>query len=258
LILYFLSRYNENKHGEWEILMIKIAICDDDLIILNHTKEKIENYKIKDLQIYSYKSGEELLESEEKFDIIFLDIDMGGINGIETAKKIRIYDKKVKIIYVTNYTDYTSSAFSVHAFGYLVKPIKEKDLHEQLDEALSYIKEEEEFLIGFMTEGGLVRIDVKKIYYFEYASRKILLRTSKKTHIIKDKISAISDKMKSFGFEMPHKSFVVNLYNVKSIKGYDIYMMDESVIPLSQKKSSEFRNALNIYLSNHIEKQIRR
>ena len=65
-----------------------------------------------------------MLESEEKFDIIFLDIDMGGINGIETAKKIRIYDKKVKIIYVTNYTDYTSSAFSVHAFGYLVKPIK--------------------------------------------------------------------------------------------------------------------------------------
>ena len=109
-----------------------------------------------------------------------------------------------------------------------------------------------------MTEGGLVRIDIKKIYYFEYASRKILVRTSEKTHIIKDKISAISDKMKNLGFEMPHKSFVVNLYNVKSIKGYDIYMMDESVIPLSQKKSSEFRNALNIYLSNHIEKQIRR
>ncbi len=56
---------------------------------------------------------------------------------------------------------------------------------------------------------------------------------------------------------MPHKSFVVNLYNVKSIKGYDIFMMDESVIPLSQKKSTEFKKTLNIYLSNHIEKNIR-
>lgn len=236
--------------------MIKIAICDDDLITLNHTKEIIENYK-EGLKIYSYKSGEELLSSQEKFNIIFLDIDMTGINGIETAKKIRIYDKKVKIIYVTNYTDYTSSAFSVHAFGYLVKPIKEEELYEQLDEALSYMREDEECLVEFITEDGLVRIDIKNIYYFEYSSRKILMKTNDKTYIIRDKISAINDKMKNFGFEMPHKSFVVNLYNVKSVKGYDVYMMDESIIPLSQKKSSEFRNALNTYLSNHIEKHIR-
>ena len=240
-----------------KVSMIKIAICDDDLITLNHTKGVIENYNKKDLQIHLYKSGEELLESKEKFDIIFLDIDMNGINGIETAKKIRVYDKKVKIIYVTNYTDYTSSAFSVHAFGYLVKPIKEEDLHEQLDEALSYMKEEEECLVELITEDGIVRIDINKIYYFEYVSRKILMKTSDKTYIIRDKISVINDKMKEFGFEMPHKSFVVNLYNVKSIKGYDVYMMDESIIPLSQKKSTEFRSALNIYLSNHIEKQIR-
>ena len=210
--------------------MIKIAICDDDLIILNHTKEIIENYKKKDLQVYSYKSGEGLLNSEDKFDIIFLDIDMDGINGIEAAKRIRVYDKKVKIIYVTNYTDYTSSAFSVHAFGYLVKPIKESDLHDQLDEALLYMKEDEECVVEFITEEGVV---------------------------IREKISVINDKMKEFGFEMPHKSFVVNLYNVKSVKGYDVYMMDESIVPLSQKKSSEFRSALNVYLSNHIEKQIR-
>ncbi len=237
--------------------MIKIAICDDDLITLNNIKEIIGGYSQKDLQIYTYKSGEDLLGSKEKFNIIFLDIDMGGINGIETAKKIRVYDKKVKIIYVTNYTDYTSSAFSVHAFGYLVKPIKESELHEQLDEALSYMKEDEECLVEFTTEEGIVRIDIKKIYYFEYASRKILMKTSKKTYVIREKISVIYEKMKEFGFEMPHKSFVVNLYNVKSIKGYDVYMMDESRIPLSQKKSTEFRNSLNIYLSNHIEKQIR-
>ncbi|MDY3372050.1 MAG: LytTR family DNA-binding domain-containing protein [Terrisporobacter othiniensis] len=237
--------------------MIKIAICDDDLITLNQTKEIIENYKKKDLQVYSYKSGEGLLNSEDKFDIIFLDIDMDGINGIEAAKRIRVYDKKVKIIYVTNYTDYTSSAFSVHAFGYLVKPIKESDLHDQLDEALLYMKEDEECVVEFITEEGVVRIDIKKIYYFEYVARKISMKTSEKTYIIREKISVINDKMKEFGFEMPHKSFVVNLYNVKSVKGYDVYMMDESIVPLSQKKSSEFRSALNVYLGNHIEKQIR-
>ncbi|MEG0854952.1 MAG: LytTR family DNA-binding domain-containing protein [Terrisporobacter sp.] len=233
--------------------MIKIAICDDDLITLNHTKKLIEDFKVKEFEIKCYKSGEELLQSNEKFQIILLDIDMGGINGIETAKRIRIYDKQVKIIYVTNYTDYTSSAFSVHAFGYIVKPVKAKDLYEQLEEALSYMKEEKEELVEFVTNEGLLRIDLKKIYYFEYEARKILMKTSDKTYILKEKISDIGDKMKSYGFEMPHKSFVVNLYNVKSIKGYDIYMMDKSIIPLSQKKSTDFRNSLNIYLSNHIE-----
>ncbi|WP_297136407.1 LytR/AlgR family response regulator transcription factor [Terrisporobacter sp.] len=237
--------------------MIKIAICDDDLIILNQTKKLIEDYKKKDFDIYVYKSGEELLESKSIFDIIFLDIDMIGINGIETAKRIRLYDKQVKIIYVTNYTDYTYSAFSVHAFGYLVKPIKEKDLHEQLNEALSYMVEDKEYLMEFITNEGLVRVDLNKIYYFEYESRKVLMKTNDKTYILKEKISDISTKMKEYGFEMPHKSFVVNLYNVKSIKGYDIYMMNGSIVPLSQKKSTEFRNSLNIYISNHIEKQIR-
>ena len=234
--------------------MIKIAICDDNLITLNHTKKIIENYKEKDFEINTYKSGEELIESNKRFNIIFLDIDMDGIDGIETAKRIRVYDKQVKIIYVTNYTDYTSSAFSVHAFAYLVKPVKEKDLNEQLNEVLSYMKEEKEELMEFVTNEGLIRVDLNKIYYFEYQSRKVLMKTNDKTYILKERISDVSTKMKEYGFEMPHKSFVVNLYNVKSVKGYDIYIMDESIIPLSQKKSSEFRNALNIYLSNHIEK----
>ncbi len=237
--------------------MINIAICDDDLITLHNTKDLIEEYKIKEFNIKTYSSGEELLKSKREFDIIFLDIDMGGINGIETAKRIRVYDKQVKIIYVTNYTDYTSMAFSVHAFGYLVKPLRLEEVHHQLNEALSYMKEDKEELVEFITNEGLVRINLNKIYYFEYQSRKVLMKTNDKIYILKEKISDISSRMRSYGFEMPHKSFVVNLYNVKSIKGYDIFMMDESVIPLSQKKSTEFRKTLNIYLSNHIEKNIR-
>lgn len=63
---------------------------------------------------------------------------MDGINGIETAQKIRRYDKDVKIIYVTSYTEYTNAAFSVHAFGYLNKPVKQEEIFKQLDEVISY------------------------------------------------------------------------------------------------------------------------
>ncbi|MDU7967984.1 MAG: LytTR family DNA-binding domain-containing protein, partial [Paeniclostridium sordellii] len=95
------------------------------------------------------------------------------------------------------------------------------------------------------------------IYYFEYEQRKVIMKTIDKNYILKKKISEIGKDIQAYGFEMPHKSFVVNLYNIKTIKGYDVHMMDGSVIPLSQKKSSQFRDSLNRYLSKHINKSRR-
>ena len=236
--------------------MINIAICDDEINNLNKTKKLIQDYDKEDIDIYIYESGEELINSDKEFHIIFLDIDMKGLDGIETAKKLREYDKKVKIIYVTNYTDYTYSAFSVHAFGYLVKPLNKKELYNQLDEALSYTEEISKNL-EFITRDGVIRIDTNSIYYFEYEQRKVIMKTIDKNYILKKKISEIGKDIQDYGFEMPHKSFVVNLYNIKTIKGYDVHMMDGSVIPLSQKKSSQFRDSLNRYLSKHINKSRR-
>ncbi len=234
--------------------MLNIAICDDEINILNKTKEILENYKKQSISVEIFLKGEDLVESDSNFDIIFLDIDMTGINGIETARLIREKDKKVKIIYVTNYTDYTSSAFSVHAFGYLLKPVNEKNIYQQLDEAISYMKEEISETLEFNTTDGVVRLELKDIYYFEYKQRKVIMKAKQDTYIIKQKISEIGKSMEVYDFIMPHKSFSVNLYNVKSIKGYDIYMMDGSIIPLSQKKSTQFRHSLNVYLSKKIEK----
>ncbi|MGL5353627.1 MAG: LytR/AlgR family response regulator transcription factor, partial [Clostridium sp.] len=76
--------------------MIKIGICDDDKKIRNEIKKAIESYKNLEYTLNTYECGEMLLEDMKEFDVIFLDIDMGGINGIETAKKIRKYDKSVK------------------------------------------------------------------------------------------------------------------------------------------------------------------
>ena len=111
--------------------MKKIAICDDEPAV----RKQMEAY-FKELEsvfcISYFESGEALLESDVLYDVIFLDIDMKGISGIDTARKIRVRDKKAKIIYVTAYEDFREYAFGVHAFGYLVKPVeKEKILENQ-------------------------------------------------------------------------------------------------------------------------------
>ena len=86
----------------------------------------------------TYESGEEFLESGKNYDLLFLDIDMKGMDGIETARKIRLRDKKLKIVYVTAYREYAGKAFSVHAFGYLLKPVKKERLFAQIEDAKSY------------------------------------------------------------------------------------------------------------------------
>lgn len=114
--------------------MKKIAICDDEPAV----RKQMEAY-FKELEsvfcISYFESGEALLESDVLYDVIFLDIDMKGISGIDTARKIRVRDKKAKIIYVTAYEDFREYAFGVHAFGYLVKPVEKEKILEILQEA---------------------------------------------------------------------------------------------------------------------------
>lgn len=232
--------------------MQRIAICDDEREGRQRLAEYIRTYP-RPCTLEEFDSGEHLLASQSPFDVIFLDIDMRGINGIETARKLRQKDKKVKIIYVTAYRDYLNYAFSVHAFGYLVKPISREEITRQLEEAFSYtVEEEPPKLLRFETSEGLVEADTRDILYFEYISRKIRMKTKARSYWIRGSISELGARLGGYDFCMPHKSFVVNLFHVKAIKGYDITMLDGSLIPLSQKKSVEFRGRLHQFLAGQL------
>lgn len=204
-------------------------------------------------QVEGYESGEALLDSGETYDFIFLDIDMKGMSGIDTARYLRRRDKKVKIIYVTAYDDFRDYAFSVHAFAYLVKPVNKEMIQRILREALAYTEEKDTGqTVAFETENGLLEIDTRDIYYFEYQSRRIRMATKAGERWLKGSLTQLSARMEPYGFLMPHKSFVVNLYQVRNLKGYDIFLTDGSVIPLSQKKSAGFRKKLAAYLASQI------
>lgn len=233
--------------------MIKIAVCDDEEKYLYFIQNILNKYP---LEVFLFRSGEEILASPIHFDIAILDIDMSGINGIETAKRMREFDKSVKIIYLTNYSDYSIFAFAVHAFAYL---IKSNDPHEmslqlgnQLEEAFLYLQEEKGEVLEFHSTEGIIHIEEEKIIYFEYQNRLIHMITKEKIYYLREKITDLAKRMEDRGFAMPHKSFVVNLYHVKSFKGNDILLSENSMIPLSQKKAVVFRRQMNHYLANRM------
>ena len=231
---------------------MRIAVCDDDETAVSFLRELIESYPKQKLSADGYSSGEDLLRTGNIYDLIFLEIDMKGIDGIETARRIRIHDRKVKIVYVTSYKEYAGKAFSVHAFGYLLKPVKQEKIWKQIEDALLWQEEEapEVKQVEFTAVEGLVRLPVDMIYYFEYQNRRIYMKAKDTTYEMRGRISDLAGRMEEYGFSVPHKSFVVNLYHVKNIKGYEILMMNGEWIPLSQKQAVQFKEKLSLYLAD--------
>ena len=124
--------------------MLSIIICDDDQTI-NHQllpiiQQYLEQKKIP-AAIQQYTDAKKLLEDMPLFDIMFLDVEMPEQNGIEVAKAFRQQSNWGQIIYLTNYAQYAQTAYSVHPFGYLTKPIDEESINKILEEALEYLEE---------------------------------------------------------------------------------------------------------------------
>ena len=152
---------------------MRIAICDDEQIILNATMFMIEEI-IDECgyigELYNFNSGKELLKSLEEdlifYDIYILDINLNDINGIEVAKRIRESDNNAIIIFLTSHRGWMEEAFDVQAFHYLIKPIDRKKLEGVFKKIVNYFSDRK-ILYYFKQGKKLYSIPYKNIYYFE-------------------------------------------------------------------------------------------
>lgn len=227
---------------------MKIAVCDDEIREAEKIKSMVAEYfteKNITTEIIAFFKGEELIKSKNTFQLVFLDIEMAGMNGIETGRQIRIRDVRVPIVYVTSHRDYYAKAYQVHAFGYLKKPVKKEEMWELLDDFRKLFEEEKKLLLNTEEKGMMAFLD-DDILMFEIKKKKeVLIKTTIGSYVIRDTLEDIYSKLDHKKFYRSHRGCIVNLVNVKCVKDYDILLEGGEWAPLAQRKKEEFLQRMN-------------
>ena len=218
---------------------MRIAICDDEKNIRELIGNKVAK-QYPDAKIVCFSSGEELLLSEEKTDILFLDIQMNGRNGMETARLLRKKDKKIIIIFVTAIEDYVFQAFDVGAFHYLVKPIEDAKFadvfYRAAEEWSSHsrdAKELEEKYMMISNSGVHTKVVLDEIIYAEVFNRKVVLHMVDGTMEYYGKLSDL-EALTGDGFFRPHRAYLINFKYVEKYNATTIYLEKGTVLMAKQ------------------------
>jgi len=232
---------------------MKIAICDDEQLSRNNIKNIIEEKLIDtaNFVIEVFDSGELLLnkyyKNPKQFDIIFLDVEMDGINGIETAKQIRQKDNKVIIIFLTSHQEFSLVGYEVKAFRYILKNEPEVVLMKQLDSIFKeYYSINNTFVINY--KGSKMGLKIDSIIFFEVFNRKIVAHTQDKEYEFYAKLSDIESQLNQYSFIKTHKSFIVNLVYIDTIQNYLAILKTGHIVSISRRDKKAVENAFVEFL----------
>jgi DNA-binding LytR/AlgR family response regulator len=225
--------------------MLNIAVCDDERLYIDNLGEIILSFTQQNsmsVNIEKFDDGIELISSGIKFDLIFLDIEMKKSNGIEVAERIREVDSNVPIVYVTSYSDYWRRAYKVHAFDFILKPFNSEEIFRVLSDFIALKKTSNVKTVELTTEYGTEIQPINEIYYFILlAKRKIQIVTISKDYIVRENLTDIFNKLDDDCFYITHRSCIVNMNYVQTIKKNDgILMTNGDWVPLAQKKQKDF------------------
>ena len=225
--------------------LVNIVICENDKNDQEFVGSKVVDI-LDDLnieyEIKVYNSGDDLLEGYDKYtDIILLDIQMDGLDGMETARKIREFDDNVEIIFITSFVEYALEGYEVNAYRYLLKPVKDEDFRTSLINCLNDRNFVKRSIV--IKEGNTrIKISLKDIMYIEVQGNDITVHTLKDTYRTKGTMSSFETEINSDMFVRCHKSYLVNLEYIKSIKRYTSILVNDEEVPLSRNKYKEIKD----------------
>ena len=233
--------------------MIRIAICDDETHMADHIKTMAFNFfrkKNREISLRIFLSGEELLNYDGQIDILFLDIQMKGMDGMETARRLRAEKFQGFLIFITVLKERVFQSFEVQAYDYLVKPVEEKQLEKTMERLLVSMRSagEESLFVQRGHEGRIIQKG--EIVFCEIIDRKIYLNLdSGEVLDYYERIENLETKLDDRFFRC-HRSYLINLKHLKGYKNGTAYMDNGKEVPVSRLRSKEFSSVILQYMKN--------
>lgn len=223
---------------------MQIAICDDEKNIRELIGDKVKT-QFPEAEIDFYSSGDELLLSDKPMDILFLDIQMSGRNGMETARELRKKDKRTIIIFITATEEYVFQAFDVGAFHYIIKPIDDEKFAkvlcravEELEEKKLNEKAQEENHLLIYNGGVHIKVKIDDIIYAEVFNRKVVIHKMDETIEYYGKMSDL-ETLAGDSFFRPHRAYLINFKYVEKYDSTTIYL-EKGTALMAKQNYSEF------------------
>ncbi len=219
-------------------MKLQVAIVEDkpeDSTRLNELMQKIAKEFHQPFSIKIFSSAESFLfecENNNLYDILLLDIEMGDISGIGLAKRIRKYDRRAEIIFITSHFELIAEGYEVDARHFLVKPVKEEKLKDVLSRAIAHLSIVPPSVM-IKTEGEMLKLAMDKIIYVESFRHYLSVHTEDQEYRIKENISTFAEQLGD-GFFKTHRSYLVALNRIVRISRTEVTLDEGTVVPLAR------------------------
>lgn len=237
--------------------MIGIGICDDSVEFTEEMYRMIQRYgkeRRLECSIKLYNSAEELLkalEEKESFELLFLDIEMTGMDGITLGKKLRELACRILIVYVSGYEKYLRQLFEVEPFRFCSKPVREQELFEVLDKAVERIRSRHRETFRFQYGKNVVNLLCEDIIFLESSGRKVIVHTSGGSYEYYDKLDHAQERLEGRRFVRIHKAYLINMDYLEAFQYDKVALRDGTILNISEKHRARVRELFWDYLKEN-------
>lgn len=236
--------------------MIEIALCDDDAEDISLLKSLAELFSTDHsefpIRLRAFASAPELLEQIENnggFDMYILDIVMPDITGIQLAEKIRGRGERAEIVFLTVSREYALDAFSVHASGYLLKPVSREAFYEEMLRIVQKLTHEKNEMFSVKTKNGIRRVQLNKLVMIESFNHTRVLTMSDGS--VLETTTTLSELFEMLcgheNFYMPHRAYIVNLDYLMGMTRYELRLLGNHRIPIPRKQYTIMQDLFSNY-----------
>lgn len=233
--------------------MYKIAVVEDNPAAAEKLKGFLERFsreQKEEFDIKVFPDGISFLDGyRQVYDMVFMDIELPGLNGMEAARRLRAVDKKITLIFVTNIAGYAVKGYEVDAADYLVKPVHYGDFELKLKRVTARSREESEAIL-VVRQSGVMRLLLREIQYIEVRGHKLIFHTENGEVTGGGSLLETEEKLKGKGFLRCNKCYLVNHKYIAAVEGYTVVISGGERLIISRPRKKAFMSELAEIMGN--------